>query len=143
MSEIRSWDQWKAETDPKMCENPVIKAYSTSVFTVPVRVVAWSEGAPKQEDVPQAGESVRYNECDKHYIVVSGIPTKISHGSAWHLKIQDNKGSWTGDVSIKALSPWPKPPTPPQTYTEEEIHAAIMSAQTSRSFVSAVIRNLP
>ena len=81
MSEVRSWDGMSG--DIHFCADGWKK-------DIPVRVVAWPEGAPKQEDVPQVGEKVR--KGSNTYTVVTGIPYKSRDGE-WYLLLLSTIGS--------------------------------------------------
>ncbi len=53
MNEIRSWDGW----DDDCGSANASRRYGYDIL---VRVVAWPEGAPKQEDVPHVGEKRKW-----------------------------------------------------------------------------------
>jgi len=123
MSEVRSWDRWVDKRDgaPFLKELTQSRVYPSQLA---VRVVAWPEGAPKQEDVPHVGEVRKWKE--ENYTVLDGIPFKNRNkGHVWSLHCNSDLGSsWfipVGDLE-------PISPTPPQTYTEEEIREAIKGA---------------
>jgi len=106
MSEIRSWDEVR---DPE-----------GNGSNLPCRIVMWPEGAPKQEDVPHAGEGVLWGSSGKEWWVNTGIPYK--HYSQWILRLSDKSGN-SHSCPFNVIS---KPPaTPPQTYTEEEVREAL------------------
>jgi len=117
MDEIRSWDRQIGPQD------------STNL-TGSVRVVVWPKGAPKQEDVPQAGEKVRKGHGT--YTVVTGIPYKAVSGR-WHLELLSTVGSINGHL-VGSFKPIPS--TPAQTYTEDEIREALNEHYLSDKYLA-------
>ena len=134
MSEIWSWDGTR---DTEGTTYTIRPEYGS----IPVRVVAWPEGAPKQEDVPQAGEA-RVWQGDE-ITIISGIPN-IRHDHTWCLHCYNKKARqpciW--NVPVGDLKPIPQ--APPQTYTEDEIRAAIANSQlvTPNFFTTGIIARL-
>ena len=134
MSEIRSWDgacDYLAE--PEKGIYPSINRPQphpqVSSDKIPVRVVAWPEGAPKQEGVPQAGESLIWGEGDRNIhnstvTVISGIPVMVM--DYWGLAVFSVRGTchfaWL--KNLKEI-----PPARPRSYTEDEILEAMVDAE--------------
>ncbi|MEE8113041.1 MAG: hypothetical protein V3T23_01680 [Nitrososphaerales archaeon] len=107
--EIRSWDMMRGDIQPL-----------AQLEDIPVRVVVWPKGAPKQEDVPQAGERVMYIPQSRKCTVVTGIPCLNREGTRWSLRVVDEVGS-IFTASPYELGPIPEPE--PRTYTEDEIRS--------------------
>lgn len=127
MSEIRSWDGHGIKYRSSKKDSICFVNSPKDEHSFPVRVVAWPEGAPRQEDVPQAGERVRKGH--NTYTVVTGIPYKSSEGK-WYLLLLSTVGSTAGHLigSFKEI-----PPAQPRSYTEDEIRAALHHAPIADS----------
>jgi len=129
MSEIRSWDRWGERS---VAGTPITDSLTVTQIgnrDIPVRIVAWPEGAPKQEDVPQAGEKRKWL-TEKEVEIITGIP--FLYEGEWAVLVSGcNKAVGTPIAMLKYLEEIP--PTPPQTYTESEIRAAITDAEETYS----------
>jgi len=114
MSEIRSWDRSILVPNGVLYEKE-------EPGDILVRVVQWPEGAPAQEDVPQAGEEFVWGKEAKEPVTIySGIPFK--QGDRWALVVLSKSGGHH-IAFIEYL--YETPPTPPQTYTEDEVRRAL------------------
>ena len=119
MSEIRSWDGHGIKYRSSKKDSICFVNSPKDEHSFPVRVVAWPEGAPRQEDVPQAGEKVEIS--NQRFIVLTGIPYKSN--TRWYLKLikKGEKTSYGHEIRfIQRI-----PPAQPRSYTEDEILEAI------------------
>ena len=128
MSEIRSWDRWASTEDfvSGVEKLQVTNYHKSEIYNIPVRVVAWPEGAPNQEDIPQAGEKVRRKDvAPEHastFTIQSGIPY-LYQNDKWYLRVMIGEGNRT--ISERVDNLVIVSPISPQTYTEEEIREAM------------------
>lgn len=139
MSDVRSWDRWgsKSQTFTQPAQSPG--------FRTPVRVIEWPEGAPPQEEVPQAGQRVRLVCHYPHYypnegwVVINGIPER--HHGSWGLQVVSES-----DPTEKAFFPveiiQPVEPEEPQLYTEADIRKAARTFFTKYATVDQLVGNL-
>ena len=131
MSEIRSWDgECCGMGDNEEGIFPTIFSPGKLLnqhHNIKVRVVAWPEGAPKQEDVPQAGELVKRKEVALNYAtfkVANGIPY-LYQNFKWYLRVYSNYPREDATIGLRVEELERIPPTQPQTYTEDEIRKTV------------------
>ncbi len=137
MSEIRSWDGSCRYTPEESGIFPKIECPGYSgIDDIPVRVVVWPEGAPKQEDVPQAGEKRIY--MNKTYIISEGIPFNSYQNLGWRMRCLETKTKMASSIPLSSLKPIP--PKPAQTYTEDEIRGALDLAE--RDYAISLVDNV-
>jgi len=131
MSDKRSWDGKVRDISSIYCGDDT-------------RVVIWPEGAPKQKDVPQAGESVRRTntgENRKTFVVATGIPYTYQDGQ-WYLRVYTSVEN-PDTIALQVRHLERIPPTPPQTYTEDEVRTAVSSLSSIfESNVDLILKRL-
>ena len=108
MNEIRSWDSNGRDISR-------FEVYPE----VPMRIVAWPEGAPSQDSVPHAGEVKLWS--GKKVMISSGIPF-LRVPKSWVLECREVGSTNNWWVKVEDLL---DPPKPENTYTEEEIREAM------------------
>lgn len=137
--EIRSWDRVASRLPKKGYGDPATQKFLSHSFPIPVRVVAWPQSAPKQEDVPQAGEWVRRKSSaplGATFIVATGIPYLYQNGE-WQLRVTV-AGGYTQAMAVKHMEIVPEPEPEPKLYTEAQALEAFEGATATQEdmFVS-------
>ncbi len=138
MSEIRSWDRTASKLPGEQDFTGGTSSVEGMYANIHIlRVVIWPEDAPKQEDVPQAGTSVRRSTGGKILIVADGIPYRYQD-RVWYLRVFCANGEATVGIPLSHLE---VVSDKPQTYSEEEVREAVRNI-TYESNVDLIIRRL-
>ena len=132
---LRSWDR-KAEQLPNdRNTSPGTSRLGAQNFwknSKKVRVVAWPEGAPPQDQIPHAGTLVRRKKTTPGQIpgvtftVATGIP--YEYGNEWYLRVftsNDKDAIIIQVTDLELISDKITTLAAPRLYSEDDIRAAV------------------